>query len=378
MKFMGSKRVMLQNGLGEVIANEMPNVKRFVDLFTGSAAVAWYVATQWEKKVLACDLQRFAVAMAAAVICRCHTVSNPRILRDWSRRAGENVVQHATYVSASRLQKEIGGDKIEALVRSARNLCEEREAGPVQRAYGGYYFSPLQTLWIDELRSTLPRKPDARGVALAALLQASSRCAASPGHTAQPFQPNPTAGPFLATAWSKDVMDLVSTNFMAIAKKAAQLQGSAVLTDAGSFARQLQEGDLAFIDPPYSSVQYSRFYHVLETIAEGRPVEVAGAGRYPPPNDRPKSDFSLKSCSETAIRTLLESVRKAGARAIVTFPAEQASNGLSGRAVVEIATEFFRIEREEVTSRFSTLGGNSIIRDARKNSQELILTLSPK
>ncbi|MCB9133375.1 MAG: DNA adenine methylase [Anaerolineales bacterium] len=32
-------------------------------------------------------------------------------------------------------------------------------------------------------------------------------------------------------------------------------------------AATLNNNDLVFVDPPYSSVQYSRFYHVLETVA---------------------------------------------------------------------------------------------------------------
>ena len=37
---MGSKRSMLLNGLGDLLANNAPKTTRFVDLFAGSGAVA--------------------------------------------------------------------------------------------------------------------------------------------------------------------------------------------------------------------------------------------------------------------------------------------------------------------------------------------------
>jgi adenine-specific DNA methylase len=163
--------------------------------------------------------------------------------------------------------------------------------------------------------------------------------------------------------------------FRMLAKMAANRQGRAVRKNAEIVATELRETDLVFIDPPYSGVQYSRFYHVLETIARGRSITASGEGRYPTRDQRPQSDFSLKTRSEDAFRRLFRAVSRTGARAIVTFPAEASSNGLSGNLVEEIAAEFFVIEQEIVSSRFSTLGGNSRNRAARQDRRELILTL---
>ena len=59
------------------------------------------------------------------------------------------------------------------------------------------------------MRASLPEQEGLRNVALAALIQAASRCAASPGHTAQPFKPNETAGRFLIEAWQRDLPEIV-------------------------------------------------------------------------------------------------------------------------------------------------------------------------
>jgi len=118
-------------------------------------------------------------------------------------------------------------------------------------------------------------------------IAAVSRCAAAPDHTAQPFQPTPTGLPFLSEAWSKDVVGHTQNAFKNLADRFARKAGSAVISDANRAATQLRESDLVFVDPPHAAVQYSRFYHVLETIASGYCGEVSGSGRYLPSELRP-------------------------------------------------------------------------------------------
>jgi adenine-specific DNA methylase len=74
----------------------------------------------------------------------------------------------------------------------------------------------------------------------------------------------------------------------------AKAKGKTVVGDALKVAKELCKTDLVFVDPPYSAVHYSRFYHVLETVARGNCSTVTGTGRYPPPVERPPSAFSRK------------------------------------------------------------------------------------
>jgi adenine-specific DNA-methyltransferase len=131
------------------------------------------------------------------------------------------------------------------------------------------------------------------------------------------------------------------------------------------------------LDPPYSGVHYSRFYHVLETVARGTRGKIDGVGRYPPPSERPKSEFSLKSKSENALDKLLLKLAERDVRTILTFPEEETSNGLSGSAVEGIANKYFKSSKIVVNGRFSTLGGNLRNRKARIPAYEIILTLTP-
>jgi hypothetical protein len=269
-------------------------------------------------------------------------------------------------------------------VGALRQWCGDQCNLPITKAYGGHYFSPTQAVWIDSLRASLPTTEPVRMSALAGLIQAASQCAAAPGHTAQPFQPTRTAKPFLIEAWSRDVLKQTKVAFDGLAGIFARTCGSSEVADANDAAHELREGDLAFIDPPYSGVQYSRFYHVLETIALGASEKVTGVGRYPPPEARPHSSYSLITESKEKLDQLLKTIADRGARAVLTFPDHQCSNGLSGLLVRTVAAKHFGIERGSVRSQFSTLGGkganglNEAGRSPRHHAKELILVLSPK
>lgn len=366
---------MLGNGLGEALGRSVLGAKRVFDLFSGSAAVAWYIAECHGKEVIACDLQQYSTVLAASVIERTEAITDFAWADAWFRSARARITGHRDWGGLKSHQARLGE-------RSAAQAAEEAHAFdlgeryPISRAYGGHYFSPWQSAWLDALRTSLPIDPAYRNVGLAALIQAASRCAASPGHTAQPFKPNETAGPFLIEAWQRDLPAIVGTRLKEIAPRVAKIRGRAYCSNALEIADRAKPGDLAFVDPPYSGVHYSRFYHVLETVARGQVGTVTGIGRYPPTEERPSSSFSMKTQAEKAFDELLALLARRGAGVIITFPASKASNGLSGDDVKRLAAQHFYIEEEKVSSRFSTLGGDTKHRAARQEADELILTLS--
>jgi adenine-specific DNA methylase len=163
-----------------------------------------------------------------------------------------------------------------------------------------------------------------------------------------------------------------------ICTRHAQVAGEAHVSDALDAAAHLLSTDLVVVDPPYSSVQYSRFYHVLETMVRGQISTVSGIGRYPPLHERPQSDFSKKSSSHQALSDLIEALSASGATVILTFPDEQCSNGLSGDAVREIVGAYYDAQETTIAQSFSTLGGNNRRRDSRKASNELIILMRPR
>jgi len=142
---------------------------------------------------------------------------------------------------------------------------------------------------------------------LAACIAAASECVASPGHTAQPFQPTKGAGKYILESWRRDPLERCKNNLEFLCPKFAKVPGSVITADAQNVISQLNSRDLVFIDPPYSGVQYSRFYHVLETIARcNKQISVSGVGRYPSLDERPQSKFSNISQAKDALKLILK------------------------------------------------------------------------
>jgi adenine-specific DNA methylase len=377
MKYMGSKRVMLQNGLGDLILEKSKYSRRFVDILCGASAVSWFAAEKTDNEILAIDIQEFAVVLAKSVICRNKKTEPDSLIENW-------INQVDTKRRASKLWRfSIEIDKINNIttrVKKSRDICATTASriGPIWNAYGGHYYSPSQSITFDYLLKYLPSDEYERTICLAAIITSASKCAAAPGHTAQPFQPTATAGKYLIEAWQRDPIYYCKQALYDICPRHARKPGIAYVGDALDVASGLSNQDLVFVDPPYSGVQYSRFYHVLETIAKGECGAVTGVGRYPSIAERPQSPFSNKGQSKQALTTLLENLSQSGCTVIFTFPNNECSNGLSGDDIMKNAKTMFKIDKQIIKGRFSTLGGNNNIRDARKESSELILLMHPR
>jgi len=346
---------------------------RFVDLFTGSASVAWHVSQRYPVETLAFDLQRYSAVLAAAVIQRERPVDSEKIWSAWIGRA--------TPVFDSMCPPEFDFIDVVAVKKARKWSCVFDDSSLIN-AYGGHYYSPVQVCWIQALRETIPTRSPAREVCLAALIMAASKCAASPGHTAQPFQPTDTAIKYVQISWQRDFCADVKSALSAISPIYAKVAGKARVGDANKVVGKLLAGDLVFIDPPYSAVQYSRFYHVLEAISVGSTSQVFGVGRYPPIQERPSSEYSRKSAARFAMQDLLVKLAKQGVSAIITFPDHECSNGIDANMIKNYASDLFVTRAKIVSSVFSTLGGPALIgqgpRYARMSADEMILCLDPK
>lgn len=388
MKYMGSKRHMLTNGLGAMIREEANSCSRFVDLFLGSGAVINYAAANTNLQPIATDLQKYSEILANAVIKRDAPIVDMAPFHRWINHS----LEHARKNKAWSLAKKISESSIFSVltVENARKLGTEfNSRGPVFNAYAGHYFSPEQALTIDYLLKYLPEEDPYRTVAHAAIIQSASVCVTAPGHTAQPFNPHNEAGlKSIRGGWDIDICVNVVKRINEISLMHSNIKGKALVMDALDFLPLLKHDDLVFVDPPYTKVHYSRFYHVLETIARNEKFKVDGVGRYPALENRPLSSFSKKTTITQSIKKLLEGIRNAEARCIFTFPAQLASNGLSGNDILEEAKTMFECKTEIVRKKFSTLGGyaksktddnrHGAPRPAKQDVGELIILMYPK
>lgn len=377
MKYMGSKRSMLQNGLGGILCEESRNAARIVDLFCGAGSVSWFAATELRKKVLACDLQQYATTLAGAVVNRTKP-AKPSSTEEWLSKAVSTMSGLKGWSAARDLDSMKA--RTTAWHQASQQFCATADiddSSVICRSYGGHYFSPSQALCFDAMLLALP-EGELRELCLAATIIAASNCAAAPGHTAQPFKATNTASKYLRDSWLRDPVHYARNALRRICPLHAKKRGVVFVGDANEVAKTLKSDDCVFIDPPYSAVQYSRFYHVLETIARGSCSQVEGVGRYPPASERPNSSYSKKSTSFAAIRDLLRALAENGCSVVVTFPKSECSNGLSGEGIAHMAREFFHIRRECLRTPLSTLGGNTVNRRARTVSEQLMLVLKRK
>ena len=372
MKYMGSKNALLANGLGQMIVEEAQRASRVVDLFCGGSSVSWFAAEKTNLPVFATDLQEYAVVLAGSVVRRTSPLDAVAIAGEWFSAVLHLRDNSKTWLAAQ--DAAFGYNSVAQFVGASRRLCKQvAGSGPIWRSYGGHYFSQAQAATIDAMLAALPDREPERTVCLAATIASGSQCAASPGHTAQPFQPTQRAARYIVEAWDKDPLTVARRALEHICQMQASVAGESVVGDAVSVASTLSASDLVIVDPPYSGVQYSRFYHVLELIANGKAQAVTGTGRYPPLTSRPQSSFSKPSQSIQALNALLENLSRAQATVIFTFPVGPSSNGLSGEILTEAAKRLFHVQEQRVLGRFSTLGGNNTNRTARARSEELVL-----
>ena len=376
--------------LGDVLFHYANGAEKIADPFCGSAAISWFLAENTGKEIISGDIQSFAVARAKAVVERTAPIDSERLIRSWFAKATAIVEQVAGHFpnNLRSIEPNLTEPKqIKQVVTQSRIFCSDvlpvvfddlDGEWPISKAYGGYYYSPVQALIFDALRQCLPSEADKRKVALAALVEAVSRAAAAPGHTAQPFQPTVSSAKYIIEAWKRDPWRLVKDAVEEISSRSAHVKGKGVVGDFRRTISRLNEGDLVFADPPYSGVHYSRFYHALETVTRGIEFKPEGKGRYPSIEQRPSSSFSKKTTAPKAAKQLLDACSTTRATLILTFPTTGASNGLEASDFIEYGrTLFSDVHVEQVESDFSTLGGNKKHREARQACNESIICFLP-
>lgn len=75
--------------------------------------------------------------------------------------------------------------------------------------------------------------------------------------------------------------------------------------DANELISKIKSVDISFIDPPYNSRQYSRFYHVLENITTWEKPDLYGVAMKPEPNNM--SEYS-RSSAITVFKDLISRI----------------------------------------------------------------------
>src|SRR5467141_2980124 len=94
MKYMGHKGRMV-DAIKIQVERVAEGAHALCDAFCGSGVVAWTLAEQIDRPVLAGDLQSFAAARAAAVITRTAPLNDLQFVDRWFQRA-DTLVEEIT------------------------------------------------------------------------------------------------------------------------------------------------------------------------------------------------------------------------------------------------------------------------------------------
>ncbi|ELH3499399.1 DNA adenine methylase [Campylobacter upsaliensis] len=134
---------------------------------------------------------------------------------------------------------------------------------------------------------------------------------------------------------------------------------------ATNLAKQKRQIDIAFIDPPYNSRQYSRFYHLLENLAQNKKPELYGVALKPKPTNLSK--YCNVEAKE-AFKDLIESLAKICRVLVVTYNNTYGANArsnarLSDRDIMDILesrgkTQMFEYDFKPFTSRKGKLANH--------------------
>lgn len=329
MKYVGSKLRMLNDGLGDFLEGSIARAQptRIVDLFSGSSAVGGYLGTRMELPVLAVDSQSYAAAWGNATVAasRSNIDSARAILQDLRGR-------YETDERLARLSDTGSPTTLDELARARSAVVETaRPTEYIFRAYGGHYFSPAHALALQIAAEAAQQDPLHQHALVAALCAGAVAVASSPGHMAQPLKSR-NALPYIAAAWRRDFWGLAETYLSRQSASRPLVPGTFEQAEIQQ-TYEVRSSDWIFIDPPYSAIQYSRLYHVLEGIAVGGYPEVFGVGRMPPKADRIRSRYSFKSTALNSLRNLVSSLVGQGAHVVLTVPSLAGTNGIGSEAL---------------------------------------------
>lgn len=392
IQYLGSK-VRVLDAIESVITDLLPQHGQVCDLFSGSGVVAGRLAARYD--VLAVDIQEYARVLAEAVL-------NPRAV---SSRVQRHVTDAANgggwlagnfselvEVERAAVQAAIAGDaewlcdilefgSIASLRASSLSppdwlfdlqaKSEGESMGVLSRYYGGVYFSYQQAAELDGLLRALDTLEDEhlKTTVLAAIISTASEIVSTVGsHFAQPVRPRNSDGSpkvQLMKAVARRRLASATDTFTSWLQRYSDLagrqtSGSAVRADFREVLSQLPDGiRVVYADPPYTRDHYSRFYHVLETIAlrddpglslvraDGRREPSRGLYR----TDRHQSPFCIASQVSGAFDSLFDGVASADAHLVLSY------SPLSEGTVARPKTRLMTVEQIEAAAheRFGTV-----------------------
>jgi adenine-specific DNA-methyltransferase len=360
--YLGSK-LRLCDQITGLIDELDPSRGAVCDLFAGSGTVSLALAAT--RRVVASDIQEYSRTICAGLLAE-----GPVDL-SWAARITEQATadhygHRLSHCLAPLLELEDVAHKTASLdpeplchlVESGALLGDGGQSGPLAEAisevneriehahcadslratryFGGVYFSYKQSLFLDCALKVTGEMPQAyRDCGTAAVLSTASTLVNSIGKQfAQPVKPRSSNGEVKAHLIKQMVRDRTadaSRIFGGWVMRYAALPRTpghrVIRADYREVLDTLEGVSVVYADPPYTRDHYSRFYHVLETLAKRdspslSTVSLGGeitASRGGYRDDRHQSPFCIRSQAPAAFAELFAKSRRLDVPLLVSY-----------------------------------------------------------
>jgi adenine-specific DNA-methyltransferase len=377
--YMGTKK-KLAGEIGTVCAPLAPGP--FFDLFSGISAAGTAVANS--RQVWCNDAQQFSKLLTEALYTSIGDGPAFPLVSEAVKRLGNrnlNVLLTRLHDLVELEQDALRGTNVDAFLDTDSSLrCAAAKAvgsDPSSEwqlfstTYAGTYFGLTQCLQIDSIRCGID-KAHSSGIisqedkrwAILALCKAMMATSNSTGHFAQFLTPSISNAKRVMSKrrrcvwsfWRSALSEFKATRSTDWRARNLVFSGDAndVLT---SVANREHRPSIIYADPPYTNDQYSRYYHLLETVIRYDYPTVSGKGLYRP--DRFRSSFSLSTEVESSFKTMICKAAAAAPSLVISYP----SNGLmvgSMEKIPSMMAEYYTNVKAPllIDHQHSTMGGS--------------------
>lgn len=370
--YLGSK-LRLTSDIAAVVNELNPEHGRVCDLFSGSGVVASVLGMT--SPVVAVDIQEYARVLASALLNPVplapdlvDALSAPvekdplgqRLIESWAPlieiernaiRDGEegNPESLASFLEALPLVRlQVDGEcalptqlraAFSAVLRAlTQSSLDASVDSVISRHFGGLYFGIEQAIQLDVVAHRSRKAESAQADTLmGAVLSAASAAVGTVGKQfAQPLRPRGKNGAPKPGLWRRvkkdrsiDVAAAFGENLSLLSGRTQAHHGSvAVCADYRDFLKSSDSAiAVVYADPPYTRDHYSRYYHVLETIALGDQPSVSrtnlnggrSVSRGVYRQQRHQSPFSICSQAPSAFRDLMRLTRMREASLVLSY-----------------------------------------------------------
>lgn len=383
VRYMGTKRHMVVS-VQQAIC-ELANGGRAVDLFSGMGSVAESLS-ECNIPVITNDALEFTACISRARFLGKRRSQSATAalsaLRPQFERAREGLLADAASILRAE-QEALDGtkDDLGRFVTQAKHVATSADARRSARAaseaaglehyqlaqlyFAAGYISYEQAVEVDALRFAIDFDKNlvSRDWYLAAWLSAVSGLVNAPGHTAQFLRPNTNAAHArIVRTWRRSVWG----EFEDALRRTQQVGTSdwrsaneVLVTDALDLVSsgRLSDVDVIYADPPYTKDQYSRYYHLYETLYRYDYPDAHGAGRVR--SDRFSTGFSLKSSVRASFADLCRNVARMEVPLVVSYP----TGGLldsTGTTFRDVADRYFiDVHVTAIDAQHSTMGAST-------------------